>query len=155
MAERHLNRRDIEAILPHRRPFLFLESATIVEPGKLATGRLPDLTHPDFAYLGGHFPNLPIFPGALLMEALAELSGIAASSSGLEHEGRVGVLVRDSMEYRQKIIPAEATLAELEAKVVSLRSRMGKAEVRALKGGKIAAQGEITFMMVDKSEWPQ
>lgn len=153
MAEQ-LNRADIEGILPHRRPFLFLDSATIIEKGH-AIGKLSDLTHPDFVYLGGHFPNLPIFPGALLMEALAELSGIAAYSYGLEQEGKVGVLVRDSMEYRQKIIPAEATLAELEAKIVSLRSRMGKAEVKALKDGKIAAQGEISFMMIDKSAWPQ
>lgn len=51
MGGKELGRADIEAILPHRRPFLFLESAVIVEPGVRATGKLTDLTHPDFAYL--------------------------------------------------------------------------------------------------------
>ena len=156
MAERHLNRGDIEAILPHRRPFLFLESAVILEPGKLVTGRLTDLTHPDFGYLGGHFPNLPITPGAILMEALAELSGVVASSSDKpEVQGKVGVLGEDHMKYRGKILPVEATLAELEAEIISLRSRAGKTAVKATREGRVLVEGEILFVMVNRSEWSQ
>lgn len=157
MGGKELSRRDIEGILPHRRPFLFLESAVIVEPGVRATGKLTDLTHPDFAYLRGHFPGLPIFPGALLMESLAELAGIAASSAENrpELEGKVGVLTEDQMKYRQAINPSESHLVDLEAEIVSLRSRGGRAVVKAIKEGKIAVEGEIGFVMVDKSKFSQ
>ena len=153
VAERYLDKGDIEEILPHRRPFLFLESATIIEPGKLGIGRLTDLTHPDFAFLRGHFPNLPITPGAILMEALAELSGVVASSSDLpESQGKVVVLAEDHMKYRGKILPVEATLTELEARIIFLRSRAGKTAVKATRDGRILAEGEILFVMVDRSE---
>ena len=154
MGGKELSREDIEQVLPHRRPFLFLESAVIVEPGKRATGKLTDLTHPDFSYLRGHFPGLPIFPGALLMETLAELAGVAAASSDIPgHEGKVGVLTEDQMKYRQAISPAEAHLVDLEAEIITLRSRGGSALVRALKEGKLAVEGEITFLMVDRSKF--
>lgn len=154
MRGKELNREDIEEILPHRRPFLFLESAVIEEPGKRATGKLTDLTHPDFSYLRGHFPGLLLFPGALLMESLAELAGIAAASSEIDkHKGKVGVLGEDQMKYRQAVNPAKSHQVELEAEIVALGSRGGRAAVKAMLEGKIAAEGVITFIMVDRSKF--
>lgn len=153
---KELNRADIEAILPHRGPFLFLESATIIEPGKFARGKMTDLIHPDFAFLLGHFPGLPIFPGVLVTETLAQLVGVTSASSGIQElEGKIGVLGTYTMRHGQKILPVYSTLVELEAEIIKLKSKAGKANVRAIYDGKIAAEGEILFAMASKSDWPQ
>lgn len=81
------------------------------------------------------------------MEALAELSGIAVASKN--SLGKVGILIGDKMTYRQAIIPSEAHLVDLEAEITSLR-KLGKANVKATRDGKVVAEGEITFMLVDK-----
>lgn len=85
------------------------------------------------------------------METLAELAGVAAASadtSGMER--KVGVLVADQMTYRQAIKPSEAHLVELEAEITSMR-RLGKATVKATRDSKVVAEGEVTFMLVDRS----
>lgn len=143
---RILQQADIEQILPHRRPFMFLGSAEIVEPGVKATGVLADLSHPDFAFLKGHFPVFPIVPGAIIMETLSELSGIAAG----EDENKIGVLRRDTMVYRQMIRPGDKV--DLEAEIVSYKMSVGKSKVRALKDGKVVAEGEIVFAVIDKPQ---
>ncbi len=143
---RILQQADIEKILPHRRPFMFLERAEIVEPGIKASGILADLSQPDFVFLKGHFPVFPIVPGAIIMETLAELSGIAVSGD----ENKIGVLRRDTMVYRQMIKPGDRV--NLEAEIVSYKMNVGKSKVKAVKDGKVAAEGEIVFAMIDKPE---
>ena len=142
---RILQKEDIEHLLPHRRPFMFLESAEIIEPGK-AKGELADLSHPDFNYLKGHFPIFQVVPGAIIMETLAELSGIALG----EQENKIGVLRKDSMDYRQMIKPGDKV--QLEAEIYSFRMGMAKSKVKAVKEGKTAAEGEIIFALIDKPQ---
>lgn len=92
----------------------------------------------------------------LLAEALAELAGVAAASSdrpGLE--GKVGVLTEVSMKFRQKIIPGQESPVGLEAEIIFLGNHGGRANVRAMREGKVVSEGEIKFAMADKSEWPQ
>lgn len=154
MAERVLNRKDIEQIIPHRRPLLFLDEVTIIEPGKFAKGKMADLTHPDFDFLKGHFPGLLVFPGVLATETLAQLTAVTVASSGAKGlEGKIGVLGKYSMRHGEKILPVHSTLVELEAEVTYLRSKFGQAKVRAVLEDKVAAEGEIFFVMVDRSEW--
>ncbi|MFH1186589.1 MAG: 3-hydroxyacyl-[acyl-carrier-protein] dehydratase FabZ [Candidatus Levyibacteriota bacterium] len=147
---RSLKRTDIEGILPHRRPFMFLESAEIVEPGVKAIGVLADLSHPDFAFLKGHFPSFPIVPGAILMETLAELSGIAVSSRASGQHNKIGVLRRDAMDYKQMVKPGD--LVQLEAEVFALKMGIGRSRVKAIKDGKTVVEGEIVFALIDKPE---
>lgn len=144
-----LQRPDIENLLPHRRPFMFLESAKVLEPGIKATGMLADLSHPDFAFLRGHFPSFPIVPGAILMEALAELSGIALISGVSEQNDKIGVLRRDTMDYRQMVKPGD--LVELQAEIYAFKMKVGKSRVKALnKNGEVVAEGEIIFVLIDR-----
>lgn len=150
LERRNLKRSDIEQILPHRRPFMFLESVEVIEPGVKATGTLEDLSHPDFAFLKGHFPSFPIVPGAILMETLAELSGIAVSSRISGQHNKIGVLRRDAMDYKQMVKPGDSV--QLEAEVFALKMNIGRSRVKAMKDGKIAAEGEIVFALIDKPE---
>lgn len=148
MSRERLSKADIEQILPHRRPFLFLESVDALEPGKHAAGILADLRDPDFDFLKGHFPDFRIVPGAIIMEALAELLGVAAASGFSGTNNKIGVLVEERMRYRQMVRPGD--LIRLEAEVTDMRLNIVKGKVKALLGDKVAAEGEITFAMVDK-----
>lgn len=143
-----LSRADIEKVLPHRRPFMFLGSVTVLEPGKHAIGTLADLREPDFDFLRGHFPGFRVIPGAIIMEALAELLGVAVASGLSEAGNKIGVLVGDKMHYRQMVKPGDALC--LEAKVTHMRRNIGRGNVKAILGDKVAAEGEITFALVDK-----
>lgn len=148
MSGERLTRADIEQVLPHRRPFMFLESIEELEPGKRAVGTLADLRDPDFDFLRGHFPDFKVVPGAIIMETLAELLGVAAASGLSEAGNKIGVLVEDKMRYRQMIRPGD--VLRLEAEVTAMRRNIGRGNVRALLGEKVATEGEITFALVEK-----
>ena len=140
-----LDRAGIEKIIPHRRPFMFLGSAQVITPGVKAIGILADLSHSDFDYLRGHFPAFRVVPGAIIMEALAELSGIAL---GEQKTSKIGVLRRDTMDYKQMVRPED--VISLEAEIIAFKMGIDKSRVKATKGGKVAAEGEITFVLIDK-----
>ncbi|MDP3724745.1 MAG: hotdog domain-containing protein [bacterium] len=148
MNHEHLSRTDIEQVLPHRRPFMFLESVDVLEPGKHAVGILADLRDPDFDFLKGHFPDFRIVPGAIIMEALAELLGVTAAFGLSEADNKIGVLVEDRMRYRQMVKPGDPV--RLEAEVTNMRRNIGRGNVKALLGDKVAAEGEITFALIDR-----
>lgn len=139
----------VEGLIPHGKHFMFLENAQVLKPGRKAIGQLADRSRPEFQYLVDHFPGFPVFPGALTMEALAELSGIALSSGEQQNSNLIGVLVEDHIKYRGIIRPEDEI--KLEAEIVLFKRVIGKSNVRALKGEKVIASGEITFVMVDKS----
>lgn len=154
--EKFLNRDQIaEGVLPHGKRFMFLESAEIVEAGKKAVGKLADRSKPEFEYLKDHFSEFPVFPGPLQMEALAELSGIALISGIEAEENKIGFLVEDHMKYRGMILPGDEV--QLEAEIIKFRpsSRLaiGESKVTALIAGKVIAEGEIKFALVDKSQF--
>ncbi len=150
MSGEKLTRADIKQVLPHRRPFMFLESVEELEPGKRAVGTLSDLREPDFDFLRGHFPDFRVIPGAVIMETLAELLGVVAASGLSEGGNKIGVLVEDNMRYRQMVRPGDAL--RLEAEVTAMRRNIGRGKVKALLGEKVAAEGEITFALIDKPE---
>lgn len=148
---RHLSRSDIlnEGILPHGKSFMFLESAEIVEVGKIVRGKLADRTLPEFSYLTDHFPGFPIFPGALSLEALAELSGIAVLSGLPPDNTKIGVLRKAyDVEWKMPIQPEDEI--DLEAEVLFFRFGAGRSRIKAIKNGKAAVEGEISFMLGDK-----
>ena len=145
-----LSEPDIEQLIPHRRPFMFLKSAEIVKPGVHATGELADLSHPDFDFLKGHFPGDPVVPGVILTEALAQLSGVARVSGTKADTNKIGFLRRDRMDYKQPVKPGDSV--QLEVEIIRFRMNVGVSKVKATKDGKIAAEGEITFFLIDKPD---
>lgn len=136
-----------EGILPHGKRFMFLESVEIVEPGKKARGKLADRRLPEFSYLEDHIPGYPIFPGALSLEALAELSGIAVLSDFPIDNNKFGALRKGVIEL-EKPIELEDDI-DLEAEVIFFRMNTGRTKVRALNGEEVVAHGEVTFMLTN------
>lgn len=150
-----LDRDQIREIIPHRDPFLFVDRIVEVEYGKRAVGILDDLlkTNHEF-WLKGHFPNFPVIPGAILLEALAEVGAIAAL--GLpENKGKIAMLTGvNNWKFRHAAQPGK--LIRLEAELTRMRRRFGTGHVRAVTAESVViAEGDLSFGIVDRpSEFP-
>jgi len=135
----------IMAMLPHRYPFLMVDRIVSIDGDKKAVG-LKNVTINE-PFFQGHYPNLPIMPGVLIVEALAQMSGILLGRR-LEHTGKVAVLLSmDKVKMRRPVRPGDQLI--LEAEALHARSRTGHCRCRALVGDEIACEAEIKFMLVD------
>jgi len=140
-----LNNLEIRAFIPHRYPFLLVDKILELEPGKKAVG-IKNVTANE-PYFQGHFPEYVIMPGVLIVEALAQMVGIAVAINE-KSENKLGVLSRiDGMKFKRKVVPGDTLKLEVEILV----SKLGliKAKVTASVDGQIAAEGEIKIMMTD------
>jgi UDP-3-O-[3-hydroxymyristoyl] N-acetylglucosamine deacetylase / 3-hydroxyacyl-[acyl-carrier-protein] dehydratase len=98
-------------------------------------------------YFQGHYPGQPIMPGVMILEAMAQLSGILLSQR-LEHTGKIAVLLSmDRVKMRRAVRPGDQLL--LEAEALHVRSRTGHCRCRAYVNQDVAAEAEIKFMLVD------
>ena len=137
--------RKIMRLLPHRYPFLMIDRLVSLEGDQRAIG-IKNVTINE-PYFQGHYPGQPIMPGVMILEALAQLSGILLSRR-LEHAGKVAVLLSmDRVKMRRPVRPGDQL--KLEAEAVHVRPRTGHCRCRALVAEEVAAEAEIKFMLVD------
>jgi len=142
-----LDRAAIEAIIPHRDPFIFVDEIVEVEYGRRAVGLIRDVAA--FSnVLSGHFPGYPVMPGALLVEALAEVGAVAAL--GLpENRGKIAVLTGlDGWRFRRPALPGHEV--RLETILTARRSNYGKGHATATADVGLLAEGDIAFAIVDR-----
>lgn len=140
-----LDIRRIQRILPHRYPMLLIDRVLKIEGDQKAIG-LKNITFND-VFFQGHYPGTPIFPGVLIMEAMAQLGGILLSQK-LEHTGKLAVLLSmDKVKMRHPVVPGDQLI--LEANAVRVKSRTGHVRCGAFVGDKQAAEADIKFMLVD------
>ncbi|MDO4618724.1 MAG: 3-hydroxyacyl-ACP dehydratase FabZ [Clostridia bacterium] len=136
---------DIQKILPHRYPFLLVDRVLEIEEGKKATG-IKNVTVNE-PFFQGHFPQNPIMPGVLIVESLAQVGAVMLLSMS-ENKGKLGVFTGiEKMKFRRQVVPGDTLL--LEAELLMYRHGMGKAAVKATVDGQIAAQGEISFAVIE------
>ena len=136
----------IKKLLPHRYPFLLVDRVTSVEPGHRATG-YKNLTANE-QFFEGHFPFKPIMPGVLMVEALAQLACIALLVKP-EYQSKLGVFTgMDGFKLRSMVVPGDRL--DLEVELIKMRGPLGKVRCLAKVGDQIAAEGEISFAMIDK-----
>ncbi len=137
--------RKIMRLLPHRYPFLMVDRLIELEGDRRAVGvKNVTINEPFFQ---GHYPSQPIMPGVLVLEALAQLSGILLSRR-LEHTGKVAFLIAmDRVKIRRPVRPGDQLL--LHAEALHVRSRTGHTRCWATVGKDVSAEAEIKFMLVD------
>ncbi|MDV3428627.1 MAG: 3-hydroxyacyl-ACP dehydratase FabZ [Bacillota bacterium] len=133
--------KDIEKILPHRYPFLLIDRVLEVEPLKRAVG-IKNVTFNEY-FFQGHFPNEPVMPGVLIIEALAQLGAVAM----LSHESFKGKTAYfggiKSARFRKKVVPGDTLKLEVEIDKIKGPAGIGKAA--AYVDGKLACQAELLF----------
>jgi len=138
---------EIEAILPHRPPFLFVDQVLELVPGQRAVGiKAVTAGEPFFA---GHFPGRPIMPGVLIVEALAQLGAVCL----LSQEANAGLLPLfgglENARFRAPVTPGE--VLRLEVEITRSRGRAGQGRGKALlSDGRVAAEASLLFVLAPR-----
>jgi 3-hydroxyacyl-[acyl-carrier-protein] dehydratase len=131
----------IQAMLPHRYPFLLVDRVLAYVPGKnLRAIKNVTFNEPFFQ---GHFPGHPVMPGVMIIEALAQASGLLVFLSTPKHEKQpMYYLVKvDKAKFTQIVVPGDQLVLEVELR--RMLRRMGQFECRALVEGKVVASAEL------------
>ncbi|MGM8211391.1 3-hydroxyacyl-ACP dehydratase FabZ [Virgibacillus sp. W0430] len=136
-----MNVNEIKKIIPHRYPFLFVDEVTEMEEGKRVVG-LKNVTINE-PFFQGHFPDYPVMPGVLILEALAQVGAIAVLGIE-ENKGKIGFLAGvDKCRFKRQVQPGDQLMLEVE--ILRMKGPIGKGKGRATVNGKLACEAEITF----------
>lgn len=134
---------EIQGIIPHRYPFLFVDRIVEMEVGQRAVG--VKAVTADEPFFQGHFPSYPVMPGVLIAEALAQVGAVAILPSR-DMTGRIAYLAGlDNFRFRRQVVPGD--LLRLEVTLHQVRSRAGKGHGVATVEGELVAEGDITFVI--------
>ncbi len=141
-----LNHEQIQALLPHRYPFLLVDRIVALVPGKAAVGiKNVTINEPFFP---GHFPGKPIMPGVLIVEAMAQVGGIVLTQLP-EVQGMLSLFAGiDRVRFRRPVVPGDRLVIASELLTVK-QKRFGKMEAKAEVEGQLVCEGELMFSLVD------
>lgn len=139
-----MNIKEIQELLPHRYPFLLVDRILEVEEGKKAIGiKNVTINEPFFQ---GHFPDEPLMPGVLMVEAMAQV-GLVALKSMEEYKDKLGVFTGiEKVRFRRQVVPGDTIRIEVE--LVKIRRGMGVAEGTVTVDGDLACKGTIMFALI-------
>lgn len=139
-----LDAAQIQALIPHRPPFLLVDRVLEIEPGQRIVG-LKHVSLEQDPFLAGHFPDYPVMPGVLIVEALAQVGAVLVMHDPA-NAGKLPFFARiDNCRFRQQVRPGDTL--RLEVEVTSFRDPVGKAHGRALVGDALACEADLTFAL--------
>jgi 3-hydroxyacyl-[acyl-carrier-protein] dehydratase len=141
------NIQEIMDFLPHRYPFLLIDRVVEFEPAKrLVAIKNVTMNEPFFQ---GHFPGLPIMPGVLVIEAMAQAGAIIMMTEMPDRETKLAVFTGiEKAKFRRQVTPGDQLRIEVE--VLAFKSRVGRMEAKALVDGKVACQAILTCAVVPR-----
>jgi 3-hydroxyacyl-[acyl-carrier-protein] dehydratase len=138
-----LDAEQIKALIPHRYPFLLLDRVVDLQAGKRVVG----LKHVSMSdpFLQGHFPDHPVMPGVLIVEALAQAGAVLVLSDPA-YAGQIPFFARiDNCRFRQQVRPGDTL--RLEMQVTSFRPPVGKGHATAFVDDKLVCEADLTFAL--------
>ena len=132
---------EIMEILPHRHPFLLIDTVEELEPGVRVVAK-KNVTF-DEPYFAGHFPGNPVMPGVLIIEALAQTGAVAILSQP-EWKGKTAYFAGiDKAKFKKKVLPGDTLILEIE--IIKVKGPIGIGKAVARVDGKLACSAELTF----------
>jgi len=138
-----LNIKEIMEILPHRAPFLLIDRIDELEPGVSAKG-IKNVTYNEY-FFKGHFPQEPVMPGVLIIEALAQ-TGAVSILSVEENKGKIVFFGgMDKVRFKKKVVPGDTLTLSVE--IIKQKGPVGIGKAVAKVGKDIAAKAELTFFV--------
>lgn len=134
---------EIQKVLPHRYPFLLIDKIEELVPGKKAVA-IKNVTMNEY-FFQGHFPQEPVMPGVLIIEALAQTGAMAVLSLE-ENKGKIAYFVGiDKAKFRKKVVPGD--VLKLEVEVIKVKGPAGVGKAVAKVNDKKVCEAEITFIV--------
>lgn len=141
-----LDTKEIQKILPHRYPFLLVDKIIYInlEESEIIGVKNVTVNEPFFQ---GHFPDMPIMPGVLILEALAQTGGVLVHQKG--YVKKIAVLLNvANAKFRKPVVPGE--VLHLHAKGLHISATGGKISAKAMLGELVAAEAELSFALIEK-----
>ena len=136
-----LDVKEIMEIIPHRYPFLFIDKIEELEPGKRAVG-YKNITMNEY-FFQGHFPQEPVMPGVIMIEALAQVGAVSLLSMD-EFKGKIAYFGGiKKARFRRKVVPGDTL--KLEVEIIKMRGPAGIGKAIASVNGEVAVEAELTF----------
>lgn len=140
-----MDSREIQNVLPHRYPFLLIDRIIELEPHVKAVG-LKNVTINE-PFFQGHFPDQPIMPGVLIIEAMAQVAGILAVRSGAKGD-TIYFMSIEKAKFRKPVVPGDQL--RLEINILQHRNNVWKFAGKAFVDNKVASEAEFTAMVTGK-----
>jgi beta-hydroxyacyl-ACP dehydratase FabZ len=139
---------EIRAILPHRYPFLLVDRIVEMEPERVVGIKNVTLNEPFFM---GHFPDFPVMPGVLIIEAMAQTAGVLVLKSIPDRHNKLVLLVAiDYARFRRPVVPGDTL--RMEMTIVKRKASVAKIAGRATVDGQLVAEVEVMCKLADKEE---
>ncbi|NGX49367.1 MAG: 3-hydroxyacyl-[acyl-carrier-protein] dehydratase FabZ [Candidatus Anoxychlamydiales bacterium] len=143
-----IDHREIAKILPHRYPFLLVDRIVHIDLENNEIIGQKNVTSNE-GFFQGHFPNVPIMPGVLVIEAMAQTGGILVYQKG--HVDKIAVLLKVSLaKFRRPIYPGDVVF--IHAKAIHISSKGGRMQAKALVDEKVCVEAELSFALVKKEK---
>ncbi|MFZ5801093.1 MAG: UDP-3-O-acyl-N-acetylglucosamine deacetylase [Candidatus Omnitrophota bacterium] len=135
----------IMKILPHRYPFLLVDRIISIEDGKRAVG-VKNVTINE-GFFQGHFPQRPVMPGVLIIEAMAQVGGVLMLSQE-QHMGKIAYFIAaNNIKFRKTVTPGDQLVLEVE--IIKVKSKTGQVHTVAKVDGRVVAEADLMFTLVE------
>ena len=137
---------EIRGLIPHRYPFLLVDRIEELEPGVRAVGT-KNVTQNE-PYFGGHFPDYPVMPGVLIIEAMAQVGAVGVMAGG-EHKDKLALFAGiDGVRFRRQVVPGDVLRMDVE--IERLKGRVGRGRGRAMVGDERVCEAELMFAFTER-----
>ena len=139
---------DIQDLIPHRYPFLLVDRIDELEPGVRAVG-IKNVTQNE-PFFQGHFPDYPVMPGVLVVEAMAQVGAVGVMSGG-EHKEKLALFAGiDGVRFRRQVLPGD--VLRMEVRIERLKGTVGRGRGRAEVGGERVCEAALMFAFAQRGD---